>query len=81
MGKLYKKRLIPLIWALIDLAIAAAIFFYWYTEQYGFWWWIRGIVVAFFLVMSLQSFGIAFFASDRRVRRTLEGDFSDRNLN
>jgi hypothetical protein len=68
-------RLIPAIWAIIDVAIAMAILRFWHASAYSLLWWLRGLPVMLFLLFGVQSAGIALFAPGDTVRRRVDGDW------
>lgn len=70
-------RFVPLTWAGIDIAAAAALLFFWRPETGTLWWFVRGLPVIVLLAMGGQSLWTGLFASDEVVRRRVEGDFTD----
>ena len=69
-----RHRFIPLAWAVIDLAVAAALLFLWHPH--GALYWVRSALGGLAFIMGLQSLYFGLFAPKSRIERLVEGDFS-----
>jgi hypothetical protein len=72
-----RERVVPLVWGIIDCTLLAAILFFWRPQDHTLWWFARGLICTVLLVLGSWSFWDTFISSDEKVRRRVQGDFSD----
>jgi len=72
-------RWIPLLAAVIELSLAAAIIIFWRPQAGTVWWYVRAVPFVLLAYQGCVSLWHVFISSDATLRRRLHGDFKDSN--